>query len=342
MKDRYSDNFFSVDKINGFLPIKDPLYSLPERYSNLQMILTRLPTIISDPNSINDSFTFLIFDKLPNYIDLVKEETDIFVIQALFRAYSFLTSAYLLQPAHLHYINTGNYGKARESLPSNISIPYVYLANKLEVFPWFDYAYTYALGNYVKIDKKKGLHWKNLQMACKFTNTDDEIGFIMIHVYINEVSNKLIESIINSFDAINKDNTDELLGSIKLCYDTISEMNFRKKQMWVASNYLKYNDFRVFIMGSQGNTEIFGDGVVYEGIGEHKRTYAGQSGAQDSIIPTLDIFTGLNKYYPDNELTRQLINFRQYRPKCVREFLQDLEDETKDLDWVYLLKKCSS
>lgn len=342
MKDRYSDNFFSVDKINGFLPVKDPLSSLPERYSNLQMILTRLPTIISDPNSINDSLTFLIFDKLPNYIDIVKEETDIFVIQALFRAYSFLTSSYLLQPAHLHYIKTGNYGKARETLPPNISIPYVYLANKLEVFPWFDYAYTYALGNYVKIDKNKGLHWKNLQMACRFTNTDDETGFIMIHVYINEVSNKLIESIFNSFEAINKDNTDDLLGSIKLCYDTISEMNFRKKQMWIASNYLKYNDFRVFIMGSQGNTEIFGDGVVYEGTGEHKRTYAGQSGAQDSIIPTLDIFTGLNKYYPDNELTRQLINFRQYRPKCVREFLQDLENETKDLDWVYLLKKCSS
>jgi indoleamine 2,3-dioxygenase len=339
MKDKYSDNFFSIDKIHGFLPIKDPLPTLPEKYSTLQMIIYRLPVIISDPNSINDSLTFLIFEKLPNYIDTIKTESDIFILQALFRAYSFLSLAYLLEPVHITHIQTGKYGKARNIIPFKIAIPYVYLANKLEVYPWFDYYYTYALCNYVKIYKNNDLHWKNLNMACRFTNTDDESGFAMIQVYINKVSNKLIESIYNSFEAINNDNIEQLIESIKLCYDTITEINFRKKQIWITTNYMKYNDFRVFIMGSQYNSDIFENGVIYEGVDDEKQTYYGHIENQDNITLTLDIFTGINKYYSENKVNTNLCKFK---PKCVREFLKDLEHETIDLDWIYLLKKCST
>ena len=49
--------------------------------------------------------------------------------------------------------------------------------------------------------------------------------------------------------------------------------------MWKASNFKNYNNFRAFIMGIQGNTEIFGDGVVYEGTGDDSaRQYRGQTG----------------------------------------------------------------
>ena len=40
---------------------------------------------------------------LKNFKDQVKNEDDIFVIQALFRTYSFITSAYLLAPSHFSY-----------------------------------------------------------------------------------------------------------------------------------------------------------------------------------------------------------------------------------------------
>ena len=66
--------------------------------------------------------------------------------------------------------------------------------------------------------------------------------------------------------------------------------------MWSASNPCNYNNFRAFIMGIKGNEEIFGEGVKYEGSNNNElRTYRGQSGSQDDIIPTVDIFSGLFK-----------------------------------------------
>jgi indoleamine 2,3-dioxygenase len=115
-------------------------------------------------------------------------------------------------------------------------------------------------------------------------------------------------------------------------------MNDRRKQMWNASDWRNYNNFRVFIMGSEGNEDIFGDGVVYEGTDNimfgdfydaeiKPLVFRGQTGAQDDIIPTADIFTGLNKYYPDNTLTRYLLDLRRYRPKVFQQFFNDLEND---------------
>ena len=39
----YTDNFFSIDESNGFLPIKSPLKELPERYDDIQFIISNLP-----------------------------------------------------------------------------------------------------------------------------------------------------------------------------------------------------------------------------------------------------------------------------------------------------------
>jgi hypothetical protein len=70
--------------------------------------------------------------------------------------------------------------------------------------------------------------------------------------------------------------------------------------MWKASRHDHYNDFRVFIMGVKGNEEMFESGVVYEGVPDENgvlgepKAYRGQTGAQDDIIPTMDIVTGVS------------------------------------------------
>ena len=110
----------------------------------------------------------------------------------------------------------------------------------------------------------------------------------------------------------------------------MKSINERRQIMWQASRWKHYNDFRVFIMGIKGNDEIFGDGVIYEGVSEEPVQYRGQTGAQDNIIPTADIFTGVIDYYPSNDLTKYLLDLRSYRPKCIQNFLSDLKDEMKE------------
>ena len=340
--DRYSDNFFEVNHLNGFLPKKNPLAVLPKKYNELQVLIDEMPIkkvngqggLLSIEGAIEDAVK-----KLKNYKDLVKNEEDIFINQALFRAYAFLASAYLLAPSHFSFQKTKKYGKANRVLPSQISEPFALVSKKLDVYPFLDYHYAYSLGNYVKIDDSKGYEWENLAMAAKFSGMDDERGFIMLHVDINQHSPKLIGSIL---DFINAKDNHEVSQSLNNCLSSMKNINERRQIMWEASRWKHYNDFRVFIMGIKGNDEIFGDGVIYEGVSEEPVQYRGQTGAQDNIIPTADIFTGVINYYPSNDLTKYLLDLRSYRPKCIQNFLSDLKDEMKENRLFNSIKKTNN
>lgn len=203
-------------------------------------------------------------------------------------------------------------------------MPLVDVSKKIGACPWLDYFYAYGPGNYVKLFSHGGLHWSNLDMACKFHGSNDEVGFMMIHVYINELSPLLVKTVM---DYGNFKNNESLL----LCCKILREMNERRKEMWTASRYERYNDFRIFIMGIQGNTEIFPNGLIYENCFDNEPQYfRGQTGAQDSIIPMIDIFTGIVDYYPDNQLTKYLLDLRTYRPKCIQDFFKDLREYYSD------------
>ena len=323
----YTDGFFNVSKSHGFLPVRDPLRHLPDEYRELQDLIGLLHVfqengqergVLGIPNEIVSQV-----EKIPDYSSIIDKESDVFILQALYRAYTFITSGFTLEQAYQEFIQSGNYGVARQLLPKNIALPLVLVSNKLDVYPWLDYHYSYSLGNYVKKDPAGDLHWKNLDMACKFTGTTDEIGFIMVHVYINEVSPKLVGSVMDY--GLNND-----IASLQLCGDVMEEMNRRRRDMWTASRHERYNDFRIFIMGIKGNYKIFGQGLVYEGcFNDEPQQYRGQTGAQDSIIPMIDIFTGIVDFYPDNKLTEYLLDLRTYRPKCIQNFFVDLRAHYK-------------
>ena len=340
--DRYSDNFFEVNHLNGFLPKKSPLAVLPERYNELQVLIDEMPIkkangqdgLLAIEGAIEDAVK-----KLKNYKDVVKNEDDIFINQALFRAYAFLASAYLLAPSHFSFQKTKKYGKAHKVLPSQISEPFVLVSKKLDVYPFLDYHYAYSLGNYVKIEDSKGIEWENLAMAAKFSGMDDERGFIMLHVDINQHSPQLVGSIL---DFINAKDNHEVNQSLNNCLSSMKSINERRQIMWEASRWKHYNDFRVFIMGIKGNDEIFGDGVIYEGVSKEPVQYRGQTGAQDNIIPTADIFTGVINYYPSNDLTKYLLDLRSYRPICIQNFLSDLKDEMKENRLFSSIKKTNN
>lgn len=332
----YTDGFFNVSKVNGFLPIKEPLVKLPETYSKLQNLIDELHVFQPNDNKGVLGIPNLIETKVievPNYVNEIKLETDVFILQALFRAYTFITSGYTLELAYQEFIKSGNYGKARNVLPENIAVPLVEVSDKLQVYPWLDYHYAYSLGNYVKKDSLGTLDWKNLDMACKFTGTTDEIGFIMVHVFINELTPLLVGSVMDFGKTKN-------IEYLKVCSEVLEEMNKRRRSMWSASRHERYNDFRIFIMGIKGNENIFGDGLVYTGCYDNKpQKFRGQTGAQDSIIPMIDIFSGIVDYYPENELTNYLMDLRSYRPVCIQEFFKDLRDYyTDETIFSYLTK----
>jgi len=334
LKKSYTDGFFNVSPAHGFLPSRMPLAKLPDHYAALQYLLDQMPVQLGEGEHgylHNSGAIVQAVDKLPNFLDNVKKETDISIIQALFRGYSFLASAYTLEPSFHHFLETGHYGKARNILPEQIAQPFVAISEKLDVYPWLDYHYAYSLGNFKKKDSSLGLEWTNLEMCVRFSGQPDEAGFIMLHVDINQHSPDLVSSVMNTLEAIENNDRELTIKWLKQNHMTMVEMNERRREMWKASRWQHYNDFRVFIMGVKGNEELFGDGVIYQGVWDEPKQFRGQTGAQDDIIPMEDIFAGVIRYYPKNELTKYLLDLRTYRPKCIQEFFIDLEEAVNQI-----------
>jgi indoleamine 2,3-dioxygenase len=322
----YSDGFFNINSRNGFLPFKNPLSSLPIEFSDLQSITDKLPLIIQNEGEIVTSISYL-----PDYTDLIKITTDKYILAALFRAYTFISSAYLLEPSYHEYKKSKNYGKARNILPPKLAVPLHTLSHALDVFPWLDYAYAYSLGNWIIKNENEGIKWDNLKLAVSFSGTEDEAGFILVHVDINNFSKDLInggERLLNGLEVGCIINTQQGLFTI---LSTMKIINERRREMWNASNPNSYNNFRIFIMGILGNESLFGDGVIYEGVSDKPQKYRGQSGSQDSIIPYLDTLFRVIDRYPKNELTEYLYDMRKYRPKVVQKYIDDTEKRSHDI-----------
>jgi indoleamine 2,3-dioxygenase len=118
---------FMVSTTRGFLPRQDPIVALPHEFSILESILTRMPikTIDGTPGLLA-TFTLgeTVLRELPDLTDAMEKYKDnLPLMNALYRDYSFLASAYLLEPCHERFVHGEPYGLGRQTLPRVISLP---------------------------------------------------------------------------------------------------------------------------------------------------------------------------------------------------------------------------
>jgi indoleamine 2,3-dioxygenase len=63
------------------------------------------------------------------------------------------------------------------------------VSKKIGAKPFMEYAQSYALYNYNRIDKNKGLEYENLQLVRRFSGMKSEDGFILVlAIYIGTCS----------------------------------------------------------------------------------------------------------------------------------------------------------
>ena len=74
---------------------------------------------------------------------------------------------------------------------------------------------------------------------------------------------------------------------------------------------------------------MFPKGVLYEGVSDQPTFYRGESGANDSIVPSADNFLQLTENMPSNPLTEILKDFRTYRPVNHNQWLTWVETEAR-------------
>ena len=56
-----------------------------------------------------------------------------------------------------------------------------------------EYAYSYLLYNWKKIDSSKAVTFDNIKAHRMFVGSEDENGFMMVHVAMDSYSNRLVD-----------------------------------------------------------------------------------------------------------------------------------------------------
>jgi indoleamine 2,3-dioxygenase len=286
-----------------------------------------------------------VLKELPDLTSTIdKYKYNLPLMNALYRDYSFLASAYLLEPCHERFMKGGSYGLGRQRLPANISLPISRCAELAGFKPFMEYAGSYALFNYRLEDPKAGLEYSNLRLIRAFEHGLDpkssEAGFVLVHVDMVQNSGPLVDGVVSALDACTNDDRPAFDIGIGKVVQTMIKVNKVMDSMWVKSKPGDYTSFRTFIFGITSQS-MFPHGVIYEGVSEEPVSFRGESGANDSMIPLCDNF--LQIIMPDTPLTSILQDFRSYRPGNHRKFLEYVKERSTAINLKsYALQEPSS
>lgn len=123
---------FMVSHERGFLPRAQPVVHLPKEFDALESVLSRMPIKKADgtPGLLATCDLGPTVDaELPDLSDAIERyKDDLPLMNAIYRDYSFLASAYLLEPCHGRHMKGEEYGLGRDVLPANIAVPIVKVA----------------------------------------------------------------------------------------------------------------------------------------------------------------------------------------------------------------------
>jgi indoleamine 2,3-dioxygenase len=175
----------------------------------------------------------------------------------------------------------GSYGLGRDVLPKQLAVPLVQIAEKIQAKPFMEYAMSYALYNYKRKDPSKPLDYDNLALIRKFSGMKSEHGFILVHVAMVRHTGELVKNVLSALEAAGNQDRTVFNNSMAAINKIMTTINGVMEEMWIKSLPEDYMKFRTFIMGITGQNEMFPNGVLYEGTDGARRSYRGESGAND-------------------------------------------------------------
>ncbi|KAJ3226063.1 60 kDa SS-A/Ro ribonucleoprotein [Clydaea vesicula] len=332
--------------INNFVNDDEPLSVLPKQFAPLESLLQRMPLKLENGkpgllaegkfgDAVLKEFPVIEVDSITDNSLLTGKSSDFKKnkknLLALFRDYTFAASAYLLEPCDLNIRATGKYGLGREILPKQLAIPLSKIAEKIGAKPFMEYAMSYSLYNWKRTAPGAPMIFPNLRLIRSFQNSPSETGFILVHVAMVAYSGHVVDStlkVLESAETNDRSMFDKGLGSL---LGAMKKINQVMETMWKRSAPSDYKEFRTFIMGTK-NQPMFPNGVIYEGVSKEPTFFRGESGANDSIIPTCDNLLQLTDRMPNNPMTAILKDFRTYRPSDHNQWLTFVEKRAVELD----------
>lgn len=301
--------------MNGFLPTVPPLreyINTNDSLSRIQEIASSLPKLLLT-DRLDRTIQSLSDDSLN--VDCIIRENSEAEIQLAMVHLSFIAHAYILGGA-----------EPKQFLPKAIAEPWVRLSEILHRPPVLSYA-SYCLHNWYLVNQEDPIDLDNVALINNFLGGIDEDWFVTIHVCIEDAAKEAVQTCAEislcdyeSGESIIKHHLESISNSLKEVNDIFKRMPER------CDPYVYYHRVRPFIFGSKDNPDLE-NGVTYDGEFNNKpQFYRGETGAQSSIIPSLDGALGIE--HTEDNLRHYLNEMRDYMPVEHREFIKYVESNS--------------
>jgi indoleamine 2,3-dioxygenase len=302
---------YEVSPERGFLPAEDPLPYLEDPYyAPWEQIAGELPKL-------------LVARRLRQVVKATPRLTTERLQTDRERRRAMLLLSYI---GH-GYVWNGD--TPAERIPANLAVPWYELSQRLGRPPVLSYA-SYALDNWRRLDPNAPIELGNIVLLQNFLAGLDEEWFILIHVDTEAKAARAIRQIPTAIRAAET-------GDLPTLTDALSEVAAALEAMYAVlarmpeacDPYIYYHRVRPYIHGWKNNPAL-PNGVIYEGVeayGGQPQQFRGETGAQSSIIPTLDGLLGIQ--HADDPLKTYLMEMRLYMPPAHRRFLEAVEARSR-------------
>ncbi len=215
--------------------------------------------------------------------------------------------------------------KPATHIPAGLAIPWHKVAQRLGRPPVLSYA-SYALSNWRRVDPKGPIALGNIVLLQNFLGGMDEEWFVLAHVDIEAKAASAIAAISPAQKAASEDQPHELEARLMIIGSALDQMYETLLRMPEHCDpYIYYHRVRRYLYGSK-NQPSLPEGLVYEGVkacGGRPQKFRGETGAQSTIIPSLDAAMGIA--HEQDMLHAYLMEMREYMPPKDRAFLETIE-----------------
>lgn len=293
----------------GFLPLHDPLTHLSTPFDAWEDVARQLPKLL-----VSDQIYPTVKSLPPFPIEEIHDSRDLERAMVLL---SYLGHAYV-------------WGGTRPAtiLPARLAVPWYEVAEKLGRPPVLSYS-SYALHNFFRFDPSREIECGNIGLIQNFLGGIDEEWFILIHVEIERKAAPamgLLHPCLDAAEAGDAENLEALLVQVESSLRSIHATMLRMPEH--CDPYIYYHRVRPYIHGWKNHPDL-PDGLIYEGVaayGGRPQQFRGETGAQSSIVPSLDAMLGVT--HQQDMLSLYLQEMRTYMPPAHRAFIESLENRT--------------
>jgi len=309
------------DLSRGFLPEEDPVEFLPSEFKPWEDLAHEAPKLLA-AGKFGDAVKDL---PLLDPASLHENEA---MLECAMRHLSFLGHSEIWE----------NWKeKPRLKISKQIAVPWHKIAKQLGRPPVLSYA-SYALYNWKRLDITKPVQLGNIALLQNFLGGLDEEWFILVHVDIESRAQAIIFAIEHAVAGVPEKGPEHLENWLYAIELSLQKINSTLNRMTENCDpYIYYNRVRPYIYGWKNHLAL-PKGLIYEGVEEYNgapQQFRGETGAQSTIIPSLDAFLGIEHAdklldgSPDI-LKSYLMEMRDYMPKEHRDFLEKLEKESEE------------